>query len=262
MHRSEYFPVKIVLLGAGGTGGCLIPHLYRMAYASEMNIRIIICDGDIVEEKNLLRQNFIRQDIGKNKARVLAERYAEAFGILAEYVPEFIEDSGRLFQLIKPDFVYDPHKSPRATQRVILIGAVDNNKSRQICHEVFCQAKHLIYIDAGNGLQTGQVVCGIREHGETILEPVAGVYPDILSEKTDDRFPSELSCADHNVSAPQSIAANMMAATAAACFVYNLLITDKLQTHYMTFSSRLIVSRAELLEQEYIMKPLKERENE
>ena len=37
---------------------------------------------------------------------------------------------------------------------------VDNNRSRQLCHRVFCQAKELIYIDSGNGEYTGQVVCG------------------------------------------------------------------------------------------------------
>ena len=54
--------VKIVVLGVGGTGGYLLPHLYRIAYAVKKNIRIIVCDGDTVETKNLIRQNFIEQD--------------------------------------------------------------------------------------------------------------------------------------------------------------------------------------------------------
>ncbi len=72
MKYSKSAPVKIVVLGAGETGGYLIPHLYRIAFAdSERPYRIIICDGDIVEEKNLIRQNFVKQDIGRNKAAVL-----------------------------------------------------------------------------------------------------------------------------------------------------------------------------------------------
>ena len=43
-------PVHIVILGAGGTGGYVIPHLYRIAYASNRPCRVIIADGDIVEE--------------------------------------------------------------------------------------------------------------------------------------------------------------------------------------------------------------------
>ena len=72
MKYSAAAPVKIIVLGAGGTGGYLIPHLYRIAFADDKrNYRIIICDGDIVEPKNLIRQNFVKQDIGRNKAAVL-----------------------------------------------------------------------------------------------------------------------------------------------------------------------------------------------
>lgn len=69
-------PVKIVMLGAGGTGAFAAPHIYRLLYALERPARFIICDGDVVEAKNLNRQNFSPADLGGNKARVLAERYA------------------------------------------------------------------------------------------------------------------------------------------------------------------------------------------
>lgn len=57
MKYSSTAPVKIVVIGAGGTGGYVIPHLYRLGYASHRYVRIIVCDGDVVEEKNLIRQN-------------------------------------------------------------------------------------------------------------------------------------------------------------------------------------------------------------
>ena len=62
MKFAENRPVKIVMLGAGGTGGHIAPHLYRLLYALERPVRFIICDGDIVEEKNLVRQNFTPAD--------------------------------------------------------------------------------------------------------------------------------------------------------------------------------------------------------
>ena len=74
-------PVQIVIIGAGGTGGYVIPHLYRIAYASEHPCRIILADGDVVEDKNLIRQSFSPMDIGENKAAVMAERYSNVFGI-------------------------------------------------------------------------------------------------------------------------------------------------------------------------------------
>ena len=40
----------------------------------------------------------------------------------------------------------------------VLIGAVDNNASRQLFHQVFNKLDTIIYIDSGNDEITGQVV--------------------------------------------------------------------------------------------------------
>ena len=244
MKFSKAAPVKIIVLGAGGTGGWIIPHLYRIGYASNRSIRVIICDGDIVEPKNLVRQNFIVQDVGENKAKILAERYSSAFGIETEYRPTFIENIEDIVEMLRPDAIMQNCYGEKIDeQRVILIGAVDNNKSRQLCHEAFKKAENLVYIDSGNGESTGQVVCGIRQKSKTMYKPVCSLYPEILKEE--DKFPSELSCADRNQSAPQSITANLFAANAVVSFLYNLLIAGDLTTKYVTFSSKIICIRAE-----------------
>lgn len=230
-------PVKIIMLGAGGTGGHVAPHLYRLLYSLDRPVKVIIADGDIVEHKNLVRQNFISADLGRNKAQVLAQRYASAFGMEVQYIPEFIEDEDRLAELVKPD-TYQP--SPYSYQRLeghsILIGAVDNNRSRQLCHQVFQKADNLIYIDSGNGEFTGQVVCGIRRKGRTYYEPIGEIYPDVLTDT--DKFPTELSCAEAALSAPQSIVANIMAATTIVSYLYNILILGSIEVRSVTFSTK------------------------
>ena len=165
MKYPKTAPVKVIIIGAGGTGGYVIPHLYRISFAAERSMRILVCDGDVVEEKNLIRQNFVEQDVGRNKAQVLAERYSAAFGIECEYIPRFVESEEKLFQLTVPDFFKSSYQGIPETQRVILLGCVDNNKSRKLCHAVFAKQKDLIYIDSGNGEHTGQVVCGVRQNG-------------------------------------------------------------------------------------------------
>ena len=138
-------PVKITMLGAGGTGGYIAPHLYRLLHTLDRSVEVTIADGDIVEEKNLVRQNFVASDLGRNKAQVLAERYASAFGMEAQYIPDFIESEERLSKLVEPEtypsWLY-PEKRPEELS--ILIGAVDNNRSRQLCHQVFKKADDLI----------------------------------------------------------------------------------------------------------------------
>jgi hypothetical protein len=238
-------PVKIVVLGAGGTGAHIAPHLYRLLYSINRPVRIILADGDAVEEKNLVRQNFAFSDIGKNKARVIAERYASAFKMEAEYIPDFIEDSKRLADLLTPETYSEFDKRLRLKYRyefcntpetVILIGAVDNNKSRRLCHEVFMSSRDLIYIDSGNGEFSGQIVCGIRRNGRTMSKPVGLLFPDVLEET--DKFPSELSCAEASISAPQAITANVTAATAVVNLLYNILVAGKNRVESVTFSTK------------------------
>ncbi len=244
MIFSETRPVKVVMLGAGGTGGHIAPHLYRLLYALNRSVRFLICDGDIVEQKNLVRQNFIASDIGKNKAQVLAQRYSSAFGLETDYLPQFIESEEALLDLIAPTIWYQPYGAAPVQELVILIGAVDNNKSRQLCHTVFYKAKELIYIDSGNGEFSGQVVCGIRRGGKTYYKPVGTLFPDILEET--DKFPTELSCADNSLSAPQSMAANITAAAIVVDMIYNILATGTSSVRSVTFNTQSVHIRPEI----------------
>lgn len=253
MKFSRTRPVKVVMLGAGGTGGHIAPHLYRLLYALDRSVRFIICDGDVVEEKNLVRQNFVPADLGENKAKVLAERYSTVFGMEAEYVPSFVETEERLRELLTPDYWHVNRLNSRYSEivreQVVLIGAVDNNRSRQLCDRVFHQANELIYIDSGNGEFTGQIVCGVRRAGKTYYPPIGTVYPDVLEDT--DKFPTELSCAEASISAPQSMAANITAATAVVDMVYNILILGDNTVRQATFSTKTLNVRPVTKSQKY-----------
>jgi hypothetical protein len=104
------------------------------------------------------------------------------------------------------------------------------------------KSRELIYIDSGNGEYTGQVVCGIRRGGKTIYKPVGMLYPDLA--EAEDLFPSELSCADASVSAPQTIVANLMAATAVVTMVYNILVVGSSTVQQSTFSTKTVNIRS------------------
>ncbi len=234
-------PVKIVMLGAGGTGGYVAPYLFRLLHMLDRPARFVICDGDIVELKNLDRQNFVPADLGENKARILAERYSTVLGMETEYVPNFIETLPELMALIAPNlWETDGFRNRYAAEMVILLGCVDNNRTRQLCHEAFCRSDDLVYIDSGNGSYTGQVVCGVRRNGHTMRKPIGSVHPEMM--KITDKFPSELSCAEAAQADPQSIVANVTAATAVLTMVYNILTHGEniaLQTDFSTRTIRM-----------------------
>ena len=96
----------------------------------------------------------------------------------------------------------------------------------------------MIYIDSGNGEFTGQGVCGIRQAGRTIYPPIGTAYPDVLEDT--DKFPTELSCVEASVSAPQSMAANITAATAVVDLVYNILALGESTLRQTTFSTKTV----------------------
>lgn len=95
--RTEQIMNNVIVVGCGGTAGRLIPLISQLmsrgAY-QDLFPTITLIDGDEVEVKNLNRQNFIAEDVGRNKAEVLAERYGNAFEIPIIAIPHFYENSG------------------------------------------------------------------------------------------------------------------------------------------------------------------------
>ena len=64
-----------------------------------------------------------------------------------------------------------------------------------------------------------------------------------------DKFPTELSCAEASVSAPQSIAANITAATAVVDLVYNILALGESRVRQVTFATTSVNVRPTLAKQ-------------
>jgi len=240
-------PEDILVIGCGGTGAFVIAHLARfLSVFNDNRVRrpnLYIADGDIVEEKNLIRQHFIARDIGRNKAEVLAERYAAAFGIQINIIPSNIEKA--------QDF-------PRFSRSSnLIIGCVDNNASRQLIHKTYFLSGggvSTFWVDSGNEETNGQVVCGLSlprylwtgvpintqtskpksVKGMFSLPCVTEFHPEILKEKS--KFNSELSCAERAISAPQNMMTNVTAATLVMNYAQNIISGLPLTSHGTEFS--------------------------
>jgi hypothetical protein len=141
---------QITIVGCGGTGARVIGPLLKVI---PDNWVVTLVDHDIVETRNLLRQNFIAEDVGRYKAVVLAERYSEPSRQIRYAVGKFTEEL--FFNRIYP-----------ATTRNIVIGCTDSNEFRADmakCVDKVITANRvnstpLLWIDAGNERTTGQVV--------------------------------------------------------------------------------------------------------
>jgi len=227
----NYESVKsIVVVGCGGTGAYVIASLSKLISTLEKtSISLTIIDGDEVELKNLQRQHFINTDIGKNKAEVLARRYSMAYGIKIVAIPHYVEKSSSL---------------PKSQ---VYVGCVDNNKTRKLLYNGF---KDLgFWIDAGNEERYGQVVCGYSPYvynyhrinpkqdtatkGVFSLPCAFDLYPNL---QTEDKFNSELSCAERAMSAPQNMQTNITAANLVMNYLNKIIHNEPIKSHCVEFN--------------------------
>ena len=72
-------PVRVLVVGAGGTGSAIVmglPYLDQAirVWGRSSGIEVVMMDADTVSETNCVRQPFSISDIGQNKATVLINR--------------------------------------------------------------------------------------------------------------------------------------------------------------------------------------------
>lgn len=119
---AQHRRVEFILVGAGGTGGYLISAIARLMLEIEATTNktcsCTVIDPDIIETKNVPRQNFQPSEIGLYKAQVFAARYSLALGC-------------NITAITKP-FHKDMVKREWCNLTVI-IGCVDNAAAR---HEI------------------------------------------------------------------------------------------------------------------------------
>lgn len=168
-YKPGFIPSSFVIIGAGGTGGRLVPLLAQFIKTVNwvQNTKIYVVDHDHVEEKNLIRQNFIKLDLGKPKAVVLADRYSKAFDAniipVVAKVNDILKD-GRDFHL--EDLNLPEFGKQRLTlgslKNAIVVMCVDSVAARiAILNQLFrnhSASKNLFIIDSGNGNDFGQVM--------------------------------------------------------------------------------------------------------
>jgi len=143
-------PITIAVIGCGGTGSLVLPRLARLDYVLKElglpGLYVHAYDGDTVEQNNVGRQNFNKNDIGEFKAANLIQKINMAYGLDWNATNEYVSNI------------------PSAN---ILITCVDKIDLRTLFHGVFNSdyknknndyLKNYYWLDCGNGRNFGQVV--------------------------------------------------------------------------------------------------------
>lgn len=223
-------PIEIIIIGVGGTGGYLIRDLSRFLYSidrrlpGQSDISVTIFDGDAVEDKNIMRQNFMPSDIGQNKAEVMANRHVRAFAVNIQYIPQM--------------FDWKLHGSSFSSKKQkIFIGCVDNNKARREIDSmmnVLMRSRdnidqRAVWIDSGNERKTGQVIVGNSE-----MQTVTEIFPDILDPKQD--TVEVRSCAERMLEDEQNMFVNLTASNLILNYLRKVILNENMVSNGSVFT--------------------------
>lgn len=143
----------VTVVGCGGTGAFVADGLCRLL--QDYPARLVLVDFDRVEERNLQRQQFFPEDIGKFKSEVMATRLSRAYRVPVGFTVSPIH----LATIFYPG---------------IIVGCVDNGKARKDLKTKISKHNPLDsmyawrnvkntlvwWVDAGNGENFGQVLIG------------------------------------------------------------------------------------------------------
>ena len=170
-------PVRILVVGAGGTGSAIVmglPYLHQAmrAWGHPYGLEVTLIDGDAVSETNCVRQPFSWSDVGQNKATVLINRINLFWGTKWNAQPTCFDDS-----TLRSNHDRNPD---------LLIGCVDTRAARSVIERSLIKRSSYVayWLDLGNNASSGQYVLGQPLNGRNRrkadrLRTVTELYPEI-----------------------------------------------------------------------------------
>lgn len=187
---------EIKIIGVGGIGCALLPHLARYLQAKGEAVRLTLVDGDAFELRNADRQAFGRLD---NKAKVKAGELAQQFeGLSVRALPEYV----------RPDNV----ETIIGSGDLVFLG-VDNHATRKLVSERCGRLAEVTLISGGNDYTDGNVQVYLRREARDVTLPLTRFHPEIAEPR--DRAPHELTCDElSRDAAPQLLFTNLAVASA------------------------------------------------
>lgn len=256
--------VRLVLVGAGGTGSWVAPQMARLARAvtdTGRQAELVIIDHDRVETKNVGRSNFAYCEVGRYKAETLAARLAAAWGVRVGFAVEKFE----------PQLLEERETAASTPTTHVVVGCVDNGTARRRLAEVLDPEKTPIarhwsgagrvpsvyYLDCGNFARDGgQVLLSTTNHAEMMRGSLAHApfavelpapgwqHPELLEDRPEELAGHKLSCAELMQMNAQSLTINSFVASVAGDYLMRLLLTNDLKRFATYFDLPTCTSRS------------------
>lgn len=165
-----------IIVGVGGTGSLLARDIPKLIIGQPH--KIVLIDGDVVEEKNMVRQSYQKHDIGENKANALSKKINTFYGCICEAIDKYVTNK-EILEYIKKYNGYIP----------VLIGCVDNDKTRVLLESTYHDLNNCIYLDSANSEYDGNIYIKAKINNNEI-----GVLRSEKYKLIDDLHPADKSC--------------------------------------------------------------------
>lgn len=196
-----------IIVGVGGTGSLLARDLPKLMIGSSN--KMVIIDGDIVEDKNRKRQAYQKHDVGCNKAIALSAKINSFYGCICEAIDMYVTKN-EIKVCLEKYRGYIP----------VIIGCVDNDKTRILLENTFNNIDTCIYLDSANSEYEGNVYSCVKNGGVK-----KGPLRSETYELDKDVHPINKSCQEQAAEGnTQFIVTNMKMANVLFEHIYNLLI--------------------------------------
>lgn len=220
--------IRILLVGAGGTGSRILDNLVLLhkallAKGHPEGLIVTVIDDDVVSTANVGRQAFYECDVGNYKSLVLVNRANMALGDR-----QWDAQVGRI--TTKTSGIGNFH---------IVIGAVDNRTARlgilRSLERCFSGTRY--WLDTGNGADHGQVLLGEVTAGKRKTDnvwrlPHAGeMFPEVIKSKLDSLEDDLPSCSLAEALEKQSLFVNPAVATFASNILWQLFTRGEINCH-------------------------------
>ena len=158
-----------IIIGVGGIGGSVARDLPKLLIGS--NHKLLLVDGDIVEDKNCKRQPYQSQDIRLKKSRVLARKINSFYDIDCEFYSKYITKDELAFLINqRPDYI------------PFFIGCVDNDATRKLIETTYLNYSDAVYIDGANSEFEANVYVSYKKQNIK-YGPIRSEVYELLTDK-------------------------------------------------------------------------------
>lgn len=209
---------------------------------------MLLVDPDIVEAKNIARQNFSQAEVRSEqpfyKASSMAFRLGMTYGLDIDAVTERFDPE------LLEDYPYTDYQA-RIERLTLVIGCTDNANARRSIFKVLeanrsHEAPRFWVLDCGNVAESGQVLLGSAHTPQAMqhafkfarhciaLPSPALQAPDLLIPRPEELEETPISCAELAMANAQGLMINVALACEAADYVLRMLVTGTLK-RYATY---------------------------